>query len=69
MAVDTYNPSTLELREANHMFNADLGYIVGPVEGRGKERRGPKGTEGQGGVKLRERNVMQIVHGSTASKQ
>lgn len=39
MAVDTFNPSTLELREANHMFNADLGYIVGPVKGRKEERR------------------------------
>lgn len=39
VAVDTYNPSTLELREANHMFNADLDYIVGPVEGRKEGRR------------------------------
>lgn len=51
MAVDTYNPSTLELREANHMFNADLGYVVAPVEGRKEERRegGQRGQKAKGG--------------------
>lgn len=39
MAVDTYNPSSLDLREANYMFNTDLGYVVGPVERRKEERR------------------------------